>query len=351
MRIALVTETFYPAVDGTTTTLKAVADRLVDLGHTVRIVAPGPGLATYRTSRVVRVRPLEPTGPQVRAALEQFGPDLVHVTSPGALGRKALKHTSRAGIPSLVVEQSAVLDQSADYWRAKVADRADRVLVTSSWMVDRLAEIGVEAGTWRPGVDGAAFTPSLRDQWLHDSWSRARTPAGPLVVVGYVGGLHRRHGVRRLVELAGIPGTRPVVIGDGSQRGWLEARLPSARFTGPLCTGDLTVAVPTLDVLVHPGERETCSHALREAAASGVPVVAPRAGGALDVVRHLETGLLYDPGTPRGLARAVEAVVADRHRGLMGARGRELAVTRSWTDAVDELEAICLGLAGARTAL
>ncbi len=49
MRIALVTETFYPAVDGTTTTLKAVADRLVDLGHTVRIIAPGPGLATNRT--------------------------------------------------------------------------------------------------------------------------------------------------------------------------------------------------------------------------------------------------------------------------------------------------------------
>ncbi len=84
MRIALVTETFYPAIDGTTTTLKAVADRLVDLGHTVRIIAPGPGLTTYRTSQVVRVRPLEAVGPQIRAALDQFAPDLVHVTSPGA---------------------------------------------------------------------------------------------------------------------------------------------------------------------------------------------------------------------------------------------------------------------------
>jgi phosphatidylinositol alpha 1,6-mannosyltransferase len=337
MRIALVTETFYPAVDGTTTTLKAVADRLVDLGHTVRIVAPGPGLATYRTSQVVRVRPLEPVGPQVRAALEQFAPDLVHVTSPAALGRKALKHARRAGVPSLVVEQSAVLDQSADYWRFKVAERTDKVLVTSTWMVDRLAEMGVAASTWRPGVDAAAFTPALRDQWLHDSWSRARTPAGPQVVVGYVGGLHRRHGVRRLAELAEVPGIRPVVIGDGSQRGWLESRLPGARFTGPLCTGDLTIAVPTLDVLVHPGEHETCAHALREAGAAGVPVVAPRAGGALDAVHHQETGLLYDPGLPRGFRRAVEAVVADRHRGLMGAAGRREALGRGWRDAVDEL--------------
>jgi phosphatidylinositol alpha 1,6-mannosyltransferase len=286
---------------------------------------------------VVRVRPLDAAGPQVRAALDHFAPDLVHVTTPGTLGRKALKHTRRAGIPSVVVEQSAVLDQSADYWRTRVADRADRVLVTSRWMVDRLAEFGVEAGLWRPGVDTVAFTPALRDQWLHDSWSRARAAGGPRVVVGYVGGLHKRHAVRRLAELGTLPGVRPVVIGAGTQRDWLESRLPGARMTGPLSTGDLTVAVPTLDVLVHPGEHETCCHALREAAAAGVPVVAPRAGGAPDVVRHLESGLLYDPADPRAFRRSVEAVVADRHRGLLGTHARGLAQARSWTDAVDEL--------------
>ncbi|GAA5148055.1 glycosyltransferase family 1 protein [Nocardioides marinquilinus] len=344
MRIALVTETFYPAVDGTTTTLKAVADRLVDLGHTVRIVAPGPGLPTYRTCTVVRVRPLEPAGPQVRAALDSFRPDLVQVASPGHLGRKALKHTRRTGVPSLVVEQSAVLDHSADYWRSRVADRTDRVLVTSTWMVARLAEFGVDAALWRPGVDAAAFTPALRDQWLHASWSRARAAASagvaPSVVVGFVGALHRRHGVRRLAELTRVPGVRLVVVGEGPQRGWLEARLPGARFTGPLRTGDLTVAMPSLDLLVHPGEHETCAHTLREASAAGVPVVAPRSGGATDVVRHLETGLLYDPADPRGLARSVEALAADRHRGLLGARGREVAGVRGWSQAVDELAAV-----------
>ncbi len=333
------TETFYPAVDGTTTTLKAVADRLVDLGHTIRIITPGPGLATYRTSQVVRIRPLEPTGAQVRHAIDSFRPDLVHVTSPGTLGRKALKHTDRAGIPSLVVEQSPVLDLAADYWRAKVADRTDAVLVTSTWMVDRMAEFGVDAHLWRPGVDTAAFTPGLRDAWLHDSWSRARSAQGAQVVVGYVGSLHKRHGVRRLAELAAVPGVRPVVIGGGPQREWLEARLPSAKVTGALPTGDLAIAMPTFDLLVHPGEHETCSHALREAAASGVPVVAPRSGGAVDVVRHLETGLLHEPGDPRDLRRAVAFLAADPRRRLMGERARELAGTRSWTAAVDELAA------------
>ena len=107
MRIALVTETFYPATDGTTTTLKAVADRLVDTGHQVMVVAPGPGIGSYRGCPVVRIRPLEPAGAQVRDALDGFRPDLVHVTSPGTLGRKALKHTRRNGIASVVVEQGA----------------------------------------------------------------------------------------------------------------------------------------------------------------------------------------------------------------------------------------------------
>ncbi len=340
MRIALVTETFYPAVDSTTTTLKAIADRLVDLGHTVRIVAPGPGLATYRGCDVVRVRPLEPTGAQVRAAIDEFEPDLVHAASPRFVGRKALKHARRAGVPTLVVEQSPVLDLAADYWRAKVAERGDRVLVTSRWMVARAAELGVTAQRWEPGVDTAAFTPGLRDQWLRASWSRASSQHGARVIVGYVGNLHKRHGVRRLTELADVPGTRLVVIGDGPEREWLEKRLPDARFTGLLRTGDLTIAIPTLDVLVHPGELETDCHALREAAASGVPVVAPRAGGAPDVVRHLETGVLYQSEDSRDLARAVQAVAADQHRGLLGAHAREVALRRTWTDAVDELVSV-----------
>ena len=336
MRIALVTETFFPAVDGTTTTVKAVADRLVRAGHEVIVIAPGPGLASYGGSEVARIRPLDRPGAQVREALERFGPDLAHVTSPAAVGRKALKHARRLGIPALVVEQSALLDVTADYWRTRVAERSDRVLVTSRWMVGRVAEFGVGAQLWVPGTDTAAFTPALRDQWLHDRWARARSRTGPLVLVGYVGSLRKRHDVRRLAALARVPGIRPVIVGDGPQRAWLETRLPGAKFTGELGTGDLTAVLSSLDVLVHPGEHETCCHALREAAAAGVPVVAPRAGGAPDVVRSLETGLLYDPADDHGLAAAVAAIAGDRHRALLGARARELA-SRTWDDAVDEL--------------
>ena len=344
MRITLVSESFFPAVDATTTTVKAVADRAIDVGHQVSVIAPGPGLATYRGGVVRRIDPLSPSAPkpgaQVRDALVDLAPDVVLVVGPGALatvGRKALKHAERLGVRRVVVQTTPVPDLQWEQWTSKVAARADRVLVTASWLGEELGRRGVATDLWLPGVDPAAFSPALRDPWLHDSWARSRSSGGALVVVGFVGGLHKRHGVRRLAALADVPGTRLVVVGAGPQRRWLEGRLPRARFAGELAGGDLATAVASMDLLVHPGTRETCCHALREAAASGVPVVAPRAGGARAVVRHLETGLLHDPDDPRDLVRAVESLVADRHRGLMGTHAREVAVARTWRDAVDEL--------------
>ncbi|MFC6284950.1 glycosyltransferase [Nocardioides sp. GCM10027113] len=336
MRIALVAESFYPAVDGTTTTVKAVADHLVEAGHRVLLVAPAPGLGSYRGARVVRVRRPRRSD-QVRAALAEFGPELVHVTSPGPLGRRALEHARALGARTLVAQQTPVPSSYAETWRAKVGERADAVVVTSAWMTGQVERLGVRPRLWQPGVDTRAFGPQLRDDFQHARWARAGAPDGPRVVVGFVGALERRHHVADLAQLASLPGTRLVVVGDGSQRRWLSSRLPDARFTGPLGTGDLTRALAAFDVLVHPGRRETCCHSLREAAASGVPVVAPAAGGAVDVVRPLQTGLLYDPGRPLGLAEAVAAVAADPRRALLGARGRELAVRRDWHAAVTEL--------------
>ena len=150
-RIALVTETFYPAVDGTTTTLKQVADHLIDAGHEVLVVAPGPGLATYRRSQVARIRPLDRPGRQVREALARFEPDLVHAVSPGTLGRKALKHARRLGVPTLVVQHTPLTELTREIWQAKVAARADRLVVTSDFLAGRLHQLDLDPAVWEPG--------------------------------------------------------------------------------------------------------------------------------------------------------------------------------------------------------
>jgi phosphatidylinositol alpha 1,6-mannosyltransferase len=305
MRITLVAEAFHPAVDGTTRTVKAVADQLVDSGHAVQLVAPGPGLASYRGCPVVRVGPAalrrRGRGGLLARGLAGFAPDLVHACGSGRLGRAARHEAERQGIP------------------AYDASRGD----------------------WEPGVDAAAFSPVLRDPHLHTRWARARSRNGhgldPLVVVGFVGRLEAGHGARRLAALAAVPGIRPVVVGDGPLLGWLRTRLPDARFTGPLGTGDLAVGLASMDVLVHPGPDAGCCSVLREAAASGVPVVAPATPATRRVVRTLESGLLHDPDDPHGLPRAVAAMAADPHRALLGGRARELVTGRDWATAVDEL--------------
>ena len=354
MRIAVSTESFYPAVDGTTTTVRHVVDRLVDLGHEVLVLAPAPGLPSYRGCRVARIRTFDAAGrvspgQQVRDALAGFAPDLLLAVSPDGVGRRALKHAGRGGVPTLVIQTAHVPRSAADLWRHRVLARADHVVATCTWVEGRLAEYGAPGvPVWTPGVDPLAFAPTLRGEALRARWGR-----DDRVVVGYAGSLRKQHGVRRLAELAGLPGVRLVVIGDGPQRGWLERHLPDASFTRALETGDLAVALASLDVLVHPGERETCCHVLREAAASAVPVVAPAAGGAPDAVRHGETGLLYAAPDPLGLTRAVAGLVAEPDaREALAETARTRATERTWEDAVDELLArhVPLALSGPRLA-
>lgn len=345
MRVMLVTESFYPAVDAATGTVRQVADRLVDEGHTVQVLAPGPGLATYRGARVERVRMRDRPGGQAQRALDRFGPDLVQVHSPGTLGRKALKYARRAGVPTLTAQLAAAPDAGLTSWRTKVAERSDRIVVSAAWVRDHLASLDVESHLWLPGVDPAMFGPQLRDPWLHDRWSLARSRGGPRLVVGYVGGLHRRHGVRALPEVARVPGVRPVLVGDGPQRDWLRQRLPQAQMTGTVTGGDLATALASLDVLVHPGQQETCAPVLREAAASGVPVVAPARGAAAEIVVDGRTGLLYDPADPGAMARCLGRLAraaTTPELAAMGARARAHAVRRTWADATAELLAVHL---------
>jgi phosphatidylinositol alpha 1,6-mannosyltransferase len=333
-RIVLVTESFDPRLTGTAGTVRQVADRLVALGHRVRILTAGPGPASYHAVGISRFSPPRRNA-KLREALTAFGPDLVHVFTPGPVGTRALRQARRMGVPTLVTETSPRAEYAPPQWRASVAERADRLVVTASWLRDRLSCAGLPALLWTPGVDTDVFSPARRDQALRASWTDGDLTQ---VVVGYVGSLRKRHGVRRLAEVATVPGTRLVVVGDGPQQAWLRGRLPeSVRFTGTLKPREAAMAIASLDLLVAPSTVATCAHALREAAACGVPVVAPRAGGAIDGVRHLESGLLYDPADPVGLADAVAAVVADRRRQLLGDHAREVSARRTWRDAVDEL--------------
>lgn len=328
--------------------VRAVVAGLVDRGGAVTVVAPGPGLPSYRGAAVVRLggRAPETTGRQVRDALLRSTPDLVQVHAGahggGKAARKAFKHAERLGVPTLLVQHAPVEERERERWLDKVVARADRVVATDPWVAEQVGEQlaaagGRTAASWLPGTDPAAWSPVLRDAWLHRTWSRAGSAGGPHVVVGHSGPLRRSAGVRLLEALDDLTGTRLVVVGDGAQRRRLEDRLPTARFTGALDGGHLATAYASMDLLVATDDGPGTAALLLDAMASGLPVVAPDSGAVRRVVEHGVTGLLVAPGSPGALRAGVAALAGHEHRARTGAAAREAVVRRTWHDAVTEL--------------
>jgi phosphatidylinositol alpha 1,6-mannosyltransferase len=120
---------------------------------------------------------------------------------------------------------------------------------------------------------------------------------------------------------------------SSAQRGHLDPL-----FTGPLHGDELADAYAALDVFVHPGTTETFGQTVQEAHAAGVPVVAPAAGGPLDLVRHGVDGFLFDPRHDHSLRRSIGALVDDAAlRARLGEAGRRAVVGRTWECLGDEL--------------
>ena len=134
-----------------------------------------------------------------------------------------------------------------------------------------------------------------------------------------------------LVALAGIDGTRLVIVGDGPERETLEALLPEAYFTGFLGGEELAIALASVDLFVHPGEFETFCQTIQEAMASGVPVVATARGGPVDLVDSSRTGWLYTPGDLGQLRRHVMDLIGDdAKRAAFGEAAFESVQGRTW---------------------
>jgi phosphatidylinositol alpha 1,6-mannosyltransferase len=359
MRVAIVTESFLPLVNGVVNSVRQVVDHLVDHGHEALIIAPGHGLGVYRGVRVVRVRsvavplyksfPLGLPDPQVKQALAEFQPDVVHLASPIALGWLGLRTARRLGIPTVAIYQTDIPGFLRQYnlpgeaacakWVGRIHKRSTRTLVPSRSAYSQLEALGVpNLHVWGRGVDLDLFGPRHRSQNLHDAWARVGKKNGDRVVVGYVGRLAAEKQVRRLRELADVPGVRLVVVGDGPEMSWLKRKLPDAKFTGQLTGVQLATAFASLDMFVHTGENETFCQTIQEAQASGVPVIAPAKGGPLDLIHHEHTGLLYDPADPNSLRDAVRRLAVDGDlRADLAGHGLARVATRGWADVVDEL--------------
>lgn len=356
MRVAVVTESFLPDVNGVSGSVLRVLEHLTRRGHRTLLVAPGrQGPRTHGGTPVVRVPAVAlpcyrsfPVGlptQKVEAVLDAFAPDVVHLASPIALGAHGAAVAARMGVPAVAIYQTDVAGFATRYhlraargpvwnWLRRVHGSCARTLAPSTQALWDLRRHGVpNVHLWARGVDGQAFAPRHRDDAL-----RRQLAPNAEVLVGYVGRLATEKRLEMLAPLQDLPGVRLVVVGDGPARRHLERRLDRAAFLGFASGEALSRAFASLDVFVHPGADETFCQAAQEALSSGVPVVAAAAGGLLDLVRHGETGLLWPADDGTALVDAVRALAADpEQRAAMGAAAAASVAGRSWEVLGDQL--------------
>jgi phosphatidylinositol alpha 1,6-mannosyltransferase len=356
LRVAVVTESFLPSLNGVTTSVCRVLEHLGRRGHEAAVICPGPAPREHAGFPVVQVPAFRyrefPVGlptPVLQQTLADFAPDVVHVASPFVLGAAGLTAARRLGVPSVAIFQTDVAGFARTHrlglaaptawrWIRRIHDRADLTLAPSTPALADLRAHGVpRLGLWGRGVDAERFRPQRRATDAVDAL-RARLAPGGEVLVGYVGRLAPEKRVERLAAVAGLPGVRLVVVGDGPARAATARALPGATFLGRLDGEELADAYAALDVFVHTGTEETFGQTIQEAMASGVPVVAPAAGGPLDLLAPGVEGLLYAPEDDDDLRDAVAGLVTDaERRAVLGAAGRGRVLPRSWAALGDQL--------------
>jgi len=272
--------------------------------------------------------------------------ELVHLASPFFLGALGSRSARQLRLPVVAVYQTDVPGYARAYhwgrlaeatawrWLRGIHNAADRTLAPSTASIERLAAHGVQRiWMWGRGVDVQRFNPAARS----DALRRELAPDGE-VLAGYVGRLAPEKQVELLAGVAALPGVRLVIVGGGPAEARLRRLIPSAVFLGQQRGEQLARSYASLDVFVHSGCHETFGQTIQEAAASGLPVVAPGVGGPVDLVEDGVTGHLVPPGDARALTEATRRLAADPlGRAAMGRAARQRVLTRSWTALGDQL--------------
>lgn len=245
----------------------------------------------------------------------------------GRLARVPIVVTSRRN-----VDIGGAFRESLNRWTAPLDDRVIAVCeIVRQVEIERARVPSEKVVTIYNGVDAKSFgAPDAEGRGVG-----RRVPGIPvgLPLVGTVGRLHRQKGFADLITAWALvrnrfPAARLLLVGDGEQRGDLEAQVRSlglsemVTFAG--LRADISDILTELDLFVLPSLWEGMPNAVLEAMVTGLPVVATAVGGTPEVVSDGVTGLLVPPHDPTVLAQALTTLLQDPDlRRKMGQAGRK----------------------------
>ena len=374
LRLTLVTETFPPEVNGVARTLHRWVEAFRARGHHVQVIRPrqppegrsaervlGLPLFCYPQLRFGVASPV-----RLRAILERFGPDVVHVATEGPLGWAALMAAGSLGLP-VASSFHTNYDHYLNHYGLGGLEcllfaylrwfhnRTAVTLVPSDATRRRLLADGVQrVEIWSRGVDGQAFHPRHRDPALRLSLGLGSDD--PLLL--YVGRLAPEKNLPALLSAFArlrqrLPSpaadrVRLAVVGDGPLLDSLRAAQPPAvLFPGAQHGDALSRWYASADVFAFPSRSETFGNVVLEAQSAGLPVVGYDCQGVSERVTHGEDGLLTPPDGD--LADALEMFCVSRAaRERFAAAARRTAERQDWKPIFDRLERRYRDLAPAR---
>ena len=317
MRIAIVTETWPPEVNGVALTVQSLARGLATLGHSIELLRPrqaGETAATPADHDQLLLRGASLPGyaglrfglPAHRVLRERWNtcrPDAIYIATEGPLGLTALGAARQLGIPACTGFHTRFDDFARHYGLGLLApmvfaylrrfhNRASATLVPTAELADFLGASGfANVRVLRRAVDTELFHPRHRDAALRAEWGLA----GEQLAIVHVGRLAAEKNLDLVVRAFRAirqreRGTRLIMVGDGPARTALSARHPDIVFAGMRRGDDLARHYASGDLFLFPSLTETFGNVTLEALASGVPVVAFDYGAAREHLHDARAG-------------------------------------------------------------
>lgn len=377
LRLALVTETFPPEINGVAMTLGRMVDGLINKGHCVQLVRPRQDSDNQRepladtsalayqqpfAQALVRGLPIPrydglrfglPARKHLAALWQNDRPDLVHVATEGPLGWSAVSAARQLKIPVTSSFHTHFDHYSQHYgigwlkqpvvnYLRKLHNRTAATFVPTKATEEVLYRQGYKnLHVLSRGVDADLFHPQKRSEALRAQWGLA---PDELAVV-HVGRLAPEKNLDLVLEaFAAIvqqhPRARLVLVGDGPSRTAMQATHTNIIFAG-MQTGDaLASHYASGDIFLFASLTETFGNVVLEAMASGLPVLAFACAGAAQLIDHEHNGWLVPPNDNEAFVEWAQRIAANSdQREKIRAAARHKAEQMRWESIYAALEA------------
>lgn len=292
LRIAIVSDAYYPHVSGVARSIEATADELRKRGHEILIVAPKDYRMKVPMLGYPEIKLVVAPGKKLRKLLDDFNPDALHISVEGPLGMAARSYAKKRKLHFTTAYHTRFPEYAQIYAKIPLAwtyafarwfhNGASSVMVAADSLKNDLEKWGIKNMViWPRGVDTELFDPKKKRELPHE---------GPIFM--YMGRVAPEKNIDAFLQLD-LPGTK-YIVGDGPDRKRLEKKFPDAIFTGYKFGDELASYLAAADVFVFPSLTDTLGLVMLEANACGTPVATFPSQASEAVIKEGENGVVRE---------------------------------------------------------